>query len=67
VVLNTEVRHMVNFTPDYDILTTVQKVEVWRTAIAKSGDGNDIAKVMWEQSLTVGDVKVMTDDEVVTS
>jgi len=49
VVLNTEVRHMVALSPDYDLLTIPQKVEIFRHALSKT-PGDDIAKVFWLQS-----------------
>jgi len=49
IVLNQEVRLMLAMTPDYDLLTTIQKIEVFRTALAAI-EGDDIARVMWLQS-----------------
>ena len=60
IVLNAEVRHMVQLSPDYDMLTTIQKVEIFRHALAQM-PGDDIAKVMWLQS---GDSETWLDRRI---
>lgn len=49
IVLNQEVRLILQITPDYDMLTGIQKIEVFRAALSKM-KGDDIARVMWHQS-----------------
>lgn len=49
IVLNQEVRLMLQMTPDYDMLSIIQKIEVFRNALAEMA-GDDIARVMWLQS-----------------
>ena len=49
IVLNMEVRLMVQVTPDYDGLMVLQKVEVFRYALCKT-PGDDLAKVLWLQA-----------------
>lgn len=46
---NQEVRLMIQMTPDYDKLSVIQKVEVFRKALSQT-KGDDIAQVMWLQS-----------------
>jgi FKBP12-rapamycin complex-associated protein len=48
-VLNHEVKVMLHLSPDYDILTNLQKIEIFRAALSKM-KGDDIARVMWHQS-----------------
>ena len=40
---------MLHLSPDYDILTNLQKIEIFRAALSKM-KGDDIARVMWHQS-----------------
>ena len=51
IPLNMENREMMNMTPDYDLLTVMQKVEVFETALQRTtGKGNDLHEVLWIKS-----------------
>jgi len=51
IPLNTENREMMKMTPDYDLLTVMQKVEVFEAALQRStGKGNDLYEVLWIKS-----------------
>ncbi|XP_016968569.1 serine/threonine-protein kinase Tor [Drosophila biarmipes] len=49
VPLNQEHRTMLNFAPDYDHLTLMQKVEVFEHALDQT-QGDDLAKLLWLKS-----------------
>ncbi|KMY89998.1 serine/threonine-protein kinase Tor [Drosophila simulans] len=49
VPLNQEHRTMLNFAPDYDHLTLMQKVEVFEHALGQT-QGDDLAKLLWLKS-----------------
>ncbi|KAH8262146.1 hypothetical protein KR038_003117 [Drosophila bunnanda] len=49
VPLNQEHRTMLNFAPDYDHLTLMQKVEVFEYALGQT-QGDDLAKLLWLKS-----------------
>ena len=51
IPLNMENREMVKITPDYDLLTIMQKVEVFTEALKKtSGQGMDLYEILWLKS-----------------
>jgi len=51
IPLNMENREMMNLTPNYDLLTVMQKVEVFAEALQRtSGKGNDLYEVLWIKS-----------------
>ena len=42
---------MLKMSPDYDLLTVMQKVEVFETALERTTEGgNDLYKVLWMKS-----------------
>ena len=42
---------MLKMSPDYDLLTVMQKVEVFETALERTtGGGNDLYEVLWMKS-----------------
>merc|ERR1740139_547335 len=46
-----ENREMIKMAPDYDLLTVMQKVEVFDTALERAvGGGNDLYEVLWIKS-----------------
>jgi phosphatidylinositol kinase/protein kinase (PI-3 family) len=49
VLLNMEHRLMMKMAPDYDLLTMLQKVEVFENALAKT-TGKDLYQVLWLKS-----------------
>lgn len=49
VLLNQEHRTMLGFSPDYDHLTLMQKVEVFEYALAET-PGDDLSKLLWLKS-----------------
>ncbi|XP_023161122.1 serine/threonine-protein kinase Tor [Drosophila hydei] len=49
VPLNQEHRTMLNYAPDYDHLTLMQKVEVFEYALGQT-QGDDLAKLLWLKS-----------------
>lgn len=51
IPVSTEHRLMLEFTPDYENLTLIAKVEVFEHALQNT-DGNDLAKVLWLKSRT---------------
>ena len=51
VPLNLENREMLRMAPDYDLLTVMQKVEVFTEALKRiPGQGNDLAEIFWLKS-----------------
>lgn len=51
IPLNMENREMVKIAPDYDLLTIMQKVEVFVDALKKTtGKGNDLYEILWLKS-----------------
>jgi len=51
VPLNMENREMLKIAPDYDLLTGMQKVEVFTEALRKTtGRGNDLYEILWLKS-----------------
>ena len=51
VLLNMENREMMKLAPDYDLLTVMQKVEVFEAALQRTvGKGNDLYEVLWIKS-----------------
>jgi serine/threonine-protein kinase mTOR len=51
VPLNMENREMLKLAPDFDMLTVMQKVEVFVEALKKTtGKGNDLAEILWLKS-----------------
>jgi FKBP12-rapamycin complex-associated protein len=49
--LNMENREMIRIAPDYDLLTVMQKVEVFSEALTKTpGGGNDLGEILWLKS-----------------
>jgi phosphatidylinositol kinase/protein kinase (PI-3 family) len=51
VPLNMENREMLRIAPDYDLLTVMQKVEVFTEALKKTtGHGNDFYEILWLKS-----------------
>jgi FKBP12-rapamycin complex-associated protein len=51
IPLNMENREMVKISPDYDLLTVMQKVEVFTEALQKtSGQGSDLYEILWLKS-----------------
>jgi FKBP12-rapamycin complex-associated protein len=51
ILLNLEHRIITKLAPNYDCLTTIQKVQIFEMAI-ESSRGNDLAKILWHKSLT---------------
>uniref|UniRef100_A0A7S1BDY4 non-specific serine/threonine protein kinase n=1 Tax=Corethron hystrix TaxID=216773 RepID=A0A7S1BDY4_9STRA len=49
IMLNMENRLMTKMAPDYDLLTVLQKVEVFEAALAKTS-GKDLYEVLWLKS-----------------
>lgn len=51
VPLNMENREMLKMAPDYDLLTVMQKVEVFNEALRQTtGNGNDLYEILWLKS-----------------
>jgi FKBP12-rapamycin complex-associated protein len=51
VPLNLEHREMLKLAPDYDMLTVMQKVEVFTDALSRTtGKGNDLYEILWLKS-----------------
>lgn len=51
IPLNMENREMLKIAPDYDMLTVMQKVEVFTEALRKTtGRGNDLYEILWLKS-----------------
>lgn len=51
VALNMENREMMKLSPNYDLLTVMQKVEVFSEALDRTtGKGNDLYEVLWTKS-----------------
>lgn len=51
ILLNMENREMTKIAPDYDLLTGLQKVEVFTEALRKTtGRGNDLYEILWLKS-----------------
>jgi len=51
IPLNMENREMLKLAPDYDVLTVMQKVEVFSEALDRTtGKGNDLGEVLWIKS-----------------
>jgi FKBP12-rapamycin complex-associated protein len=51
VPLNMENREMLKLAPDYDVLTVMQKVEVFSEALDRTtGKGNDLYEILWIKS-----------------
>ena len=51
VPLNMENREMLKISPDYDLLTVMQKVEVFTDALRlTTGNGNDLYEILWLKS-----------------
>ncbi|GKY96129.1 hypothetical protein MPSEU_000573100 [Mayamaea pseudoterrestris] len=51
IPLNMENREMLKIAPDYDLLTVMQKVEVFTAASRKTtGRGNDLYEILWLKS-----------------
>jgi phosphatidylinositol kinase/protein kinase (PI-3 family) len=51
IALNMENREMLKMAPDYDLLTVMQKVEVFTRALRKTtGQGNDLYEILWLKS-----------------
>lgn len=51
VPLNMENREMLRIAPDFDLLTVMQKVEVFIEALRKAiGHGNDLYQILWLKS-----------------
>jgi FKBP12-rapamycin complex-associated protein len=49
--LNLEHREMLKIAPDYDLLTVMQKVEVFTDALRRTtGKGNDLYEILWLKS-----------------
>ena len=49
--LNMENREMLKLAPDYDLLTVMQKVEVFTEALQRTtGQGNDLYDILWLKS-----------------
>lgn len=52
IVLNMENREMMKMAPDYDMLTVLQKVEVFETALERAiGKGMDLYEILFMKSL----------------
>ena len=49
IVLNIEHRLMLKYSPDYECLPLIQKVEVFQKALEES-DGHDLANILWLKS-----------------
>ena len=53
VPLNMENREMLKLAPDYDLLTVMQKVEVFTEALKRTtGQGSDLYDILWLKSTT---------------
>ena len=51
VPLNLENREMLKIAPDFDMLTVMQKVEVFADALSRTvGKGNDLYEILWLKS-----------------
>eukprot|EP00980_Cylindrotheca_fusiformis_P012607 scaffold3084_cov144-Cylindrotheca_fusiformis.AAC.55 len=51
IPINLEHREMVKLAPDYDLLTVMQKVEVFNNALrCTEGNGNDLYEILWLKS-----------------
>lgn len=51
VPLNMENREMLTIAPDYDMLTVMQKVEVFTDALRRTtGNGYDLYEILWLKS-----------------
>jgi FKBP12-rapamycin complex-associated protein len=51
IPLNMENREMLKLAPDYDVLTVMQKVEIFSEALDRTtGKGNDLGEVLWIKS-----------------
>jgi FKBP12-rapamycin complex-associated protein len=51
IPLNMENREMLKIAPDFDLLTVMQKVEVFVEALKKTtGKGNDLYEILWLKS-----------------
>jgi FKBP12-rapamycin complex-associated protein len=51
VPLNLENREMLKIAPDYDLLTVMQKVEVFTDSLRRTtGKGNDLYEILWLKS-----------------
>lgn len=51
IPLNMENREMIKLAPDYDLLTVMQKVEVFTEALQRTtGQGNDLYDILWLKS-----------------
>jgi FKBP12-rapamycin complex-associated protein len=51
IALNLENREMLRIAPDYDLLTVMQKVEVFTDALRKTtGKGSDLYEILWLKS-----------------
>ena len=51
IPLNLEHREMLKIAPDYDLLTVMQKVEVFTDALSRTtGKGNDLYEILWLKS-----------------
>ncbi|GAB2247138.1 hypothetical protein Droror1_Dr00007020 [Drosera rotundifolia] len=51
ITLNQEHRHMLSFSPDYDHLPLIAKVEAFEYALENT-EGNDLSRVLWLKSRT---------------
>ena len=51
VQLNFEHRIITRLAPDYEHLTTIQKIEIFEAALDNSA-GDDLAKILWTKSVT---------------
>eukprot|EP00977_Amphora_coffeiformis_P012914 scaffold3287_cov181-Amphora_coffeaeformis.AAC.3 len=53
IPLNMENREMLKLAPDYDLLTVMQKVEVFTEALQRTtGQGSDLYDILWLKSTT---------------
>jgi tetratricopeptide (TPR) repeat protein len=51
IPLNLEHREMLKLAPDFDLLTVMQKVEVFTDALSRTtGKGNDLYEILWLKS-----------------
>jgi FKBP12-rapamycin complex-associated protein len=51
IPLNMENRAMLNISPDYELLTVMQKVEVFTEGLKRTtGNGNDLYEILWLKS-----------------
>ena len=51
IALNMENREMIQIAPDYEMLTVMQKVEVFTQALKNTtGDGDDLYEILWLKS-----------------